>query len=132
MSSVNTVHLLGWTGKDPDIKATNSGTTIAKFTIAVKETYKNKQGEKVERTEWFGITCFGGLADVVKTYVKKGMQVFVEGYLKHEEWEKEGTKHRKLEIYANKVHFLTKAQDSTDSTDPTNNEHTPEEETREY
>ena len=107
MSAVNQVLILGHVGKDPETRYTSSGIAISKFTVAVNEHYKDKGGQKQKRTEWFGITCFGKLGEVVNKYVKKGMQVFVQGHLRHEEWEKDGAKHRKLEIHADEVSFLS-------------------------
>lgn len=117
MSSVNNVTLLGWTSQDPIIKATNSGLAIAKIILAVEDMHTSKQGEKIKRIEYFGITYFGKIAEIIQKYVKKGNQLYCEGYLKHEEWEHERKHHRKLEIYGSKILFLTKTDTNINDND---------------
>jgi single-strand DNA-binding protein len=81
--SVNKVILVGRVGKDTESRAMPSGESIAIFSLATSEKFKDKQsGQYRESTEWHNISCFGGIADVANKYVKKGSQVYVEGKIK--------------------------------------------------
>lgn len=90
MGSVNKVTLLGRLGKDPEVRATQSGDKIANFNLATSETWKDKQGEKKEATEWHRIVIFGKLAEVVEKYTRKGDQIYIEGKLVTRKWEDKG------------------------------------------
>lgn len=88
MSSLNQVSLIGRLGKDPEIRHTQGGKPIANFSLATSETWKDKSGEKQERTEWHNIVVFNeGLSGVVERYLVKGSQVFVQGQLRTRKWE---------------------------------------------
>ena len=85
--SLNQVSLIGNLGADPDIRATNSGSKIANIRLATSETWKDKSGDKQERTEWHTVVVFGdGLVRVVENYVKKGDTIFVQGQLRTRKW----------------------------------------------
>ncbi|OED37663.1 single-stranded DNA-binding protein [Flavobacteriaceae bacterium (ex Bugula neritina AB1)] len=86
MLGVNRVTLVGFVGKDPEIRATQAGALIASLSIATSERYKDKQGQKQESTEWHKVVVFGKLSEVVQMYVKKGSQLYVEGKLKTRKW----------------------------------------------
>ncbi len=87
MSSVNKVILLGNAGRDPEIRATQDGREIANLSIATSESWKDKQGNKQERTEWHRVVIFSeGLVKVVKSYVKKGSKLYIEGQLQTRKW----------------------------------------------
>jgi single-strand DNA-binding protein len=91
MSGLNKVQLIGRIGKDPEIKTFSNGGSIANFSIATSETWKDKTtGEKKESTEWHNISVNGPLVGVVEKYVHKGDQIYVEGKLKTRSWEKDG------------------------------------------
>lgn len=80
---INKVILLGHVGKDPDMRYTPGGLTIARLSLATSETWKDKQsGDRQERTEWHRVVFFGKLADIVGEYVKKGTLLYIEGSLK--------------------------------------------------
>lgn len=79
MSSVNKVIVVGRVGKDPEVRVFQNGNKGANFTVAVSESYKNKEGQKVENTEWVPVSVFGKIADIVEKYVKKGSLIYVEG-----------------------------------------------------
>jgi len=81
MAGVNKVILLGYLGKDPEIQHFDSGVKKAAFSLATTETYKNKEGNKVEQTEWHNIVLWRNLADVAEKYLKKGAQIYIEGYV---------------------------------------------------
>lgn len=107
MSSVNKAILLGHVGKEPDTRSTQGGTSVSNFTLATSESFKNNQGQKVDETEWHNITTWGKLADLVGQYVNKGDLVYVEGKIKTESYEKDGTKRYTTKIIANQVKFLS-------------------------
>ncbi len=84
--SLNKVQLIGNVGKDPEIKFTQDGKPIANLSIATSDTWKDKQGQKQEKTEWHKIVAFGKLAEIIQQYVKKGDKLFVEGKLQTKKW----------------------------------------------
>jgi primosomal replication protein N len=88
---INKVILIGNLGADPETRYTPSGTAITSIRIATSESWKDKQtGEAQERTEWHRIDFFGRLAEIAGEYLKKGRQVYVEGRLRTDEYEKDG------------------------------------------
>lgn len=93
MSSLNKVTLIGRVGKDPEILRTQAGKKLASFSLAMSETWKDKNtGEKREKTEWINIVIYNeGIAGVVEKYVHKGSQIYIEGALQTRKWQdKEG------------------------------------------
>jgi single-strand DNA-binding protein len=83
MSGVNKVILVGRLGRDPEVRHLENGATVANFSIATSETYRDREtGEKREQTEWHNIVLWRGLADVAGKYVKKGDMIYVEGKLR--------------------------------------------------
>ena len=110
--SVNKVILLGYVGKDPEIKEFENG-KVAKITIATTEKgYKLKSGKEVpDRTEWHNIMLWGGLAETAEKYVKKGMQVYIEGKIQNRSWaDKEGITHYITEVVASDLQMLGKRE----------------------
>lgn len=113
MSGVNKALIVGRLGQDPIIKYTDGGLAIANFSLATSESFKNKDGEKEEKTEWHNIVAFGKLAEVCGEYLTKGKQIYLEGRLQTSNWEKEGVKHYKTEIVASNMQMLgSKGDDS--------------------
>lgn len=110
--SVNKVFLLGYVGKDPEIRTLDGGNRVASFSIATDEGYKDKSGNKVEKTEWHNISAFGGVVDVIEKYIKKGMQLHIEGKLKTSNFEKDGTKHYRTEVIMTDFSFVGKKDDA--------------------
>jgi len=111
--SVNKVILLGYVGKDPEIKDFENG-KVAKITIATTEKgYKLKSGKEVpDRTEWHNIMLWGGLAETAEKYIKKGMQVYIEGKIQNRSWaDKEGITHYITEVVASDLQMLGKRED---------------------
>lgn len=98
MSGVNKVIILGRIGQDPEVKTLNSGDKVANMSVATSESYTNKSGEKVETTEWHNIEIWGKLAGVVEQYLHKGDQVYIEGKIKTESWDKDGEKRYRTKI----------------------------------
>jgi len=104
---VNKVTLIGRLGADPEVRYTPDGTMIVNFRIATDETYKNKQGEKVVKTEWHKIVTFGRLAEICGNYLGKGRLVFIEGKLQTKTWDdKDGNKRSTTEILASNMQML--------------------------
>ena len=87
--SLNKVMLIGHVGNDPEIRATASGSRVAKLSLATNSTWSDRSGEQQEKTEWHRLTVFGRLVDVVEQYVKKGERLFVEGRLEYSQTQDE-------------------------------------------
>src|SRR5262245_32484468 len=99
MASVNKVILIGNLGKDPEIRYTQAGDPIANFSLATNEVWTDKSGQKQERTEWHRVEVFGKPAQVVRDYLSKGRQVYVEGSIRYDEWtDKDGNKQKMTKI----------------------------------
>jgi single-strand DNA-binding protein len=113
---VNKVILIGRLGKDPDVRYTPDGTMVTTFTLATDEQWKDKNGEKVQKTEWHRIVAWGKLAEICGNYLVKGKLVFVEGRIQTRSWEdKEGVKRFTTEIIASNMQMLdSKGQNKTD------------------
>ena len=93
MASVNKVILIGNLGRDPEIRYTQAGEPIANFSLATNESWTDKGGQKQERTEWHRVEVFGKTAQIVRDYLTKGRQVYLEGTIRYEEWnDKDGNK----------------------------------------
>lgn len=108
MSGVNKVILVGRLGKDPEVRNLENGTTVANFTIATSESYKDKTtGEKKEITEWHNIVLWRALADIAAKYLHKGDMVYIEGKLRTRSWEKEGVTRYTTEIVGDNMTMLS-------------------------
>lgn len=93
MASINKIILLGNVGKEPEIRYTQAGEPIANFSLATSESWTDKGGQKQEKTEWHRVEVFGKTAQVVRDYVHKGKQIYVEGAIRYDEWtDKDGNK----------------------------------------
>ncbi len=90
MKGLNKVQLIGNLGKDPEIRFTPEGKQVAKFSMAVNRTFKNKEGDSIEDTQWFNIEAWTGLAKVVEDHLKKGDRIYIDGRLKTESYDKDG------------------------------------------
>ncbi len=107
MSGVNKVILIGRLGKDPEVRNLESGATVANFTMATTETYKDKTtGEKKEITEWHNIVLWRGAAEVAAKYLHKGDLVYIEGRLRTRSWEKEGVTRYITEVVGETMNML--------------------------
>jgi single-strand DNA-binding protein len=108
MASVNKVILIGNLGKDPEVRTTPQGTSLARFSIATTTTWKDASGAKQERTEWHDIVAWERLAQICGEYLHKGKMVYVEGSLQTRSWEdQDGKKRYKTEVKANNVIMLS-------------------------
>jgi single-strand DNA-binding protein len=106
MKTVNRVTLLGNVGKNPEVRHTPSGSTIANFSVATTDRYKDKAGEWKESTDWHNIASFGKLAEIVRDYVHKGSPLYVEGKLRTRSYEKDGQKQYRTEVIADNIVLL--------------------------
>ena len=117
MAGVNKVILVGNLGKDPEIRHLDNGIAVANFSLATTESYTNKQGERVNQTEWHNIVLWRGLADVAEKYLKKGNSVYIEGKINTRKWEdKEGVTRYSTDIIADKMTMLGSKSDNSNST----------------
>src|SRR6187399_2347753 len=104
---INKVILVGNLGKDPEIRHLENNVSVATFTLATSETYKDKAGQRVEKTEWHNIVMWRGLAEVAEKYLKKGNPVFIEGKLQTRSWDDQnGQKKYMTEIVADNMTML--------------------------
>jgi len=119
MASVNKVILLGRLGQDPELKYTQAGKAVAKFSLATDETWKDKQGEKQQKTTWHTVIAWEKLAEIIGQYVKKGSQVYIEGKIQVRNYEtNEGEKRYVTEIVANNLVMLGDKKDSNGEEKP--------------
>ncbi|MBN2747583.1 MAG: single-stranded DNA-binding protein [Bacteroidales bacterium] len=86
MAGINKVILVGNLGKDPEVRAFENGAKVAQFSLATSESYKDKDGNWQEQTEWHNIVMWRQLAERAERDLKKGMQIFVEGKIKTRQW----------------------------------------------
>jgi single-strand DNA-binding protein len=108
MSGVNKVILVGRLGKDPEVRNLENGATVANFTMATSESYKDKTtNERKEITEWHNIVLWRGLADIAAKYLHKGDMIYVEGKLRTRSWEKEGVTRYTTEIVGDNMTMLS-------------------------
>jgi single-strand DNA-binding protein len=102
--SLNKVMIIGYLGRDPEMRYTSSGKPVTTFSVAANRTWSSASGDRHEETEWFTIVAWGNLAEICKQHLSKGSQVYVEGRLQTRRWEDtEGKKHASVEIVAGEM-----------------------------
>ncbi len=107
MASVNKVILIGNLGKDPETRYMSNGEAVTNITLATTDTWKDRNGEKQEKTEWHRVTFYRKLAEIAGEYLKKGRPVYVEGRLETRKWtDKSGADRYTTEIIANEMKML--------------------------
>jgi single-strand DNA-binding protein len=106
MGSVNKVILVGNLGADPELKYTPTSRPLCNLRIATTDVFKDKSGQRQERTEWHRVTVWGDTAENCSKYLAKGRSVYVEGRLQTRSYDKEGQKHYSTDIVADRVVFL--------------------------
>ena len=117
---VNKVILIGNLGKDPEMQTLDNGIKNAKFSLATSESYKNKEGEKIETTEWHNIVLWRGIAEVAEKYLNKGDKVYIEGKIKTNSWDdKEGNKKYSTQIIGDRLVMLGNKSEKTNEPDIT-------------
>lgn len=112
MAGVNKVILLGNLGRDPEMRYTPDGTAIASFSLATSENFKDRDGNKQERTEWHNVTLFGRQAEIAGEYLRKGSQAYIEGRLKTEKYtDKEGVERTVTKIIGDRMQLIGRRGD---------------------
>ena len=107
MASVNKVILIGNLGRDPETRYTTGGDAVTNLRIATTETWKDKSGEKQEKTEWHTVVLFGRQAEIAGEYLKKGRPVYIEGRLQTRKYtDKEGVEKYSTEVVGDRMQLL--------------------------
>jgi single-strand DNA-binding protein len=107
MASVNKVILIGNLGRDPETRYTTGGDAVTNLRIATTDTWKDKAGEKQEKTEWHTVVLFGRQAEIAGEYLKKGRPVYIEGRLQTRKWtDKEGVEKYSTEVVGDRLQLL--------------------------
>ncbi len=106
MAGINKVILVGNLGRDPEVKTLETGAKYARFSLATTESYKDKSGERKDRTEWHNIICWRGLAEIAEKYLTKGNSIYLEGKIRTTSWEDNGQKRTSVEIVADTFTML--------------------------
>lgn len=108
--------LIGYLGRDPEVRYSQQGTAIVQFSLAANERWKDKSGELQEHTEWFAVKAFGRRAELVGEYLHKGSRVYVERRKRTESDDKQtGGKHYRYLVYADRVEFLDSKANGNES-----------------
>jgi single-strand DNA-binding protein len=113
MASVNKVILVGSLGRDPEVRFMPNGDAVANFSIATSENWKDKAGNKQEKTEWHNIVMYRNLAEIAGEYLKKGAPVYIEGKLSTRKWEKDGITRYATEVIADSMQMLGGKRDNS-------------------
>ena len=109
MAGVNKVILLGNLGADPEVRYLESGTAVASVSLATTESYKDRNGQRVDRTEWHRLEMWDGLAKIAEQYLKKGDSIYAEGKIRSETWtDPEGNERKSFRIRVTNMTMLSK------------------------
>jgi single-strand DNA-binding protein len=107
MASFNKITIVGYLGRDPEIRYTSDGTPVCSFSVATTERKKDKSGDFQDVTTWFRITAWRRLAEIANQYLSKGKQVYIEGRLSQSEYQdKDGNTRTTLEVQCNDLQFI--------------------------
>jgi single-strand DNA-binding protein len=107
MASFNKITIVGYLGRDPELRYTPQGTPVCDFSVATTERRKDKSGEFQDITTWFRVTFFGRTAEVASQYLTKGKQVYVEGRLTQRDWQdRDGNSRSSLEVTGSDLQFI--------------------------
>ncbi|MDQ3193351.1 MAG: single-stranded DNA-binding protein [Bacteroidota bacterium] len=121
MAGINKVILVGNLGKDPEVRYLDGGIAVAKFPLATSETIKDKNGNKIDQTEWHNVVLWRGLAEIAEKFLKKGATVYIEGKIKSRSWEdKEGNKRYITEVIGDNLTMLNKREEHNSNTNNSN------------
>jgi single-strand DNA-binding protein len=120
---MNKIMLIGNLGKDPDMKYTDNGVAVTRFSLAVNRVTKSQSGERQEETEWFNIVAWRQLAELCNNYLHKGTKVYIEGRLTQRKYQdREGVQRTSIEVIANDMEILTpKSQNQSQATGSSDN-----------
>jgi len=114
MAGVNKVILVGNLGIEPEIRTLENGTKVARLRVATSESYTNREGIRVENTEWHTVTLWRQLAEIAEKYLEKGKQVYIEGKLQTRSWkDKEGNDRYSTEVIADKMQMLGRVSNNS-------------------
>jgi single-strand DNA-binding protein len=120
MASVNKVIVLGNLGKDPELRHLPNGDAVCNFSLATTESWKDKDGNKQDKTEWHNVVIFRKLAEIAGEYLKKGRPVYIEGRLQTRKWQdKEGKDRYTTEIVADQMQMLGSRDEAKEVAKPT-------------
>lgn len=121
--SVNKVILVGRLGRDPETRYTAGGQAVANFSIATDETFKNRDGEKQQRTEWHNIVVWGKQAEIAQQYLTKGSLVFIDGKIQTRKWQdREGAERTAFEINCQNFRMLGGGKNGSSQSEQTERE----------
>jgi len=119
MASFNKIIIVGYLGRDPEIRYTPQGEAVCNFSVATTERRKDSHGEYEDHTTWFRVTVWRRQAEIANQYLSKGKQVYVEGRLRQAEYvDREGNQRTTLEVTASDIQFLGKASDGENEREP--------------
>ena len=111
--SVNKVILIGRVGRDPEVRYTSSGSPVATFSVATDESFKSRNGEQQQHTEWHKVVAWSKLAEICGEYLTKGKLVYIEGSIRSRQWEDQsGNKRTAYEIIARNMQMLGSRSDA--------------------
>jgi single-strand DNA-binding protein len=117
LKMINKVTLIGNVGNDPETRTLDNGTVVGRFSLATSDSYKDKDGEWQKQTEWHNVVVWRELAERARSYVKKGMLVYIEGKVTTRKYtDKEGVDRYATDIVANTLRALEKMETTTDAT----------------
>jgi single-strand DNA-binding protein len=112
MASFNKIIIVGYLGRDPELRYTPQGTPVCDFSVATTERRKDKSGESHDHTTWFRVTFWRNKAEVANQYLRKGSQVYIEGILSQREWQdRDGNTRQSLEVQGSDLQFIGSRSD---------------------
>ncbi len=115
---LNKVMIIGHVGREPEMRYTPGGRPVTSFSVATSRSWTSSDGERREETEWFNVVAWGTLAEICKTHLSKGQQVYVEGRLQTRGWQDDtGKKHFRTELVANEMILLGDRRSTFQDTD---------------
>jgi len=110
---LNKVMVIGYLGRDPEMRYTPNGKSVVSFSIACDRSWKNADGEKQTETDWFNVVAWGDLAEICNKYLSKGSQAYIEGRIQPRTWQdNEGQQRTSVDIVAQQVLLLNKKKES--------------------
>lgn len=114
MSGVNKAILIGNLGADPEVKHLDNGSTVANLRIATTESYKDRDGNRKDMTEWHDLEMWDGLAKIAEQYLTKGDKIYAEGKIKSDTWEDDqGNKRKRVKIRVFNMTMLSAKGENT-------------------
>ena len=116
---LNKIMIIGYLGRDPEMRFSPTGKSVANFSIACDRSWNSQDGEEHTETEWFNIIAWDSLAEMSKKYLKKGSHTYIEGRLQSRSWQdSDGIQHKTIEIVARDILLLSDKQPIRDTDDP--------------